>query len=610
MSSFIEGEYEDPSDYGSSSSGLSQGNAQTPTRKKNLRVATAVDFEPAEVISSEKLDAYLARFSVLFIDEDSARRGGIGTVYFASNSFGERFAVKVLNRQDTEDGDSDEISNLLKERGAALFREEFECHKKLSGLKGFPKLYGYCILFDRSALVMEWIEGISVKDAQPLLAIDDSGILPPIVVGRIGRDLFDAISRFSVLDDNAIHRDLSPANVMIRTSRLSLLEQIDEGFFDICIIDFGSASISNATEPSFTENTAFVRKATPNYAPPEMLIGGGDYSFCTHMRNSVKIDVYAGASILYELCSGRVPFDLGEALLNGESFYEYKKRNKPGTPQFPHRSNELLNRCLSHEPELAVSLELNGHDLSSFDQNLPESIDFVDKQLSDLLRPCLRAEQDERPEPAEVFGSLSSFCKHYYRNIELAYKGEPIIPCLIDGEPHGDADLLIEVRDAIRSVSKAASFAVLAIVILSAGILTAGTPISFDAASVSWQGSLLGFDISSLLVFPAILGFALSRNASKRKAFIGGTMGVAIGALASMLCLSGIKSEFSGFQDALLAALAASSFAAWCPVAMDYALEKIAPLARRIKRKVLPATRKIKALFGPTHDKKLPESAG
>ena len=610
MNNFIEGEYEDPSEFGSSSCALTQEGAHTPNRKKNLRVASVIDFEPAEVIPPEKLEAFLARFSVLFIDEDSARRGGIGTVYFASNSYGERFAVKTLNRDGSQDHISDEISDLLLERGTVLFREEFECHKKLSGLKGFPKLYGYCTLFDGPALVMECIEGVSIKDAQSMLSIDESGVLPPIVVGRIGRDLFDAISRLSILGDSAIHRDLSPANVMIRTSKLSLFEQVDEGFFDIYLIDFGSASIPCEKEPSFTENSSFVRKATPNYAPPEMLLEVNDESFSLHERSSTKIDVYAGASILFELCAGNVPFDLGEAIIKGESFYEYKKANKPAMLRFPHRTSDLLANCLAHEPELAVSLELNGHDLSASDQNLPDSIDFVDRQLSDLLCTCLRPEQEDRPEPDEVLGSLSSFCKYYYRNIELAYRGEPLIPCLVDGEPHGDADLLIEIRDAVRSVSKAASLAVLIVVALSAGFLTAGTPVFFDMGSFSWQGSLLGFDISALLVFPAFLGLAFSRSASKRKAFVLGTAAVVAGAIGSGLCLSGIRSESAGFQSALFAALAASSFAAWCPVAMDYALGKIMPLARRVKRKALPMIRRIKAQFAPTPDHDLPESVG
>ena len=94
----FEGEYEDPSTQEYSDQGISFAeDEELPEQKHNLKVVSPLGFEPAEALSPDQLDAYLARFSVLFLDEHSGRRGGIGTVYFASNPFGERFAVKALN---------------------------------------------------------------------------------------------------------------------------------------------------------------------------------------------------------------------------------------------------------------------------------------------------------------------------------------------------------------------------------------------------------------------------------------------------------------------------------------------------------------------------------
>lgn len=604
----FEGEYEDPSTQEYSDQGISFAeDEELPEQKHNLKVVSPLGFEPAEALSPDQLDAYLARFSVLFLDEHSGRRGGIGTVYFASNPFGERFAVKALNRSYDVSFASDAERRLLSEKAELLFHEEFECHKKLSGIKGFPKLYGYCSLSDKPALIMEWVEGISLRDAQAILSINDQGALYPIAAGRIGRDLFQAISRLSILGESVAHRDLSPANVMIRTSKASLFDQVDEGSFDICLIDFGSASFPRNDGFSFTENTAFVRKATPDYAPPEMLAEeNGTSSFGA--RNSTKIDVYAGASILFELCSGSVPFDLGEAFLADMPFAEYKKSNKPRTLSFPHRTQELFAQALAFEPELAVSLELSGHDLEEADQNLVESVDFVDRQLADLLAPCLRASQADRPESDEMYGALASFCRNYYRNIELAYQGEPLIPCMVDGEPHGDADLLIEIRDTVRSVSKAASFAVLAVVLASVGLLTAGTAVSFELGPVSWQGLLLGFDVAGLLISPAVLGFSLSRHKSKRKSFFGGSFGVLAGTLLAGFCITGISGASSEFRYALYAALAATSFAGWCPVVMDYAMARIVPLSRRLKRKGLSEGSRLNKLLPSFTGRELPDS--
>ena len=97
--SSFEGEYEDPSVQEYCEEAISVAdNEALPSQKCNLRVVSPLSFEPAEALSPEQSDAYLARFSVLLLDEQSGRHGGIGTVYYASNPFGERLAVKVPNR--------------------------------------------------------------------------------------------------------------------------------------------------------------------------------------------------------------------------------------------------------------------------------------------------------------------------------------------------------------------------------------------------------------------------------------------------------------------------------------------------------------------------------
>lgn len=576
--------------------------------KPRLRVVVPQAFEPAEAVSPEAMGAFLNRFSLLFVNEESARRGGVGTVYFASNPFGEHLAVKVLNFDEAEAIDDSQYK-LFKERAESLFAEEFECHKKVSGIKGFPRLFGCCGINDKPALVMEWIEGISLKDAQSILAINPEGAVSPLVAGRIGRDLFEVIARLSALDRTMAHRDLSPSNVMIRTSRVPLQEQIDEGAFDVCLIDFGSASRQSEQGTSFTQNTAFLRKATPDYAAPEMLEENPNEADL-HLRNSVKIDVYAGASILFELVSGYVPFDLDKAMAEGVSFYQLKCRETPRGILMPHATRESFLHSVSCEPELAVALELDGFDLGNPDQNLVESVDFVDRQLVDLLGACILADQAKRPNPEEVWGALRSFCAHYYRNIQLSYEGEPLIPCMVDGEPKADADLMIEIRDAIRSVTKSISYAVLAVVLFSAGLLTAGTWVSFNLFGFSWDGALSGFDTAFLLAFPAVLGFALGGWRKRSAAsFARGTGGVLVGAALAAACISGVKGATQGFQFALFAALAASSFAAWCPIVAEFALSAIAPMIRRIKRNALPGAEKLQNTLREGPSSSLPESS-
>ena len=78
----FEGEYEDPSTQEYSDQGISFAeDEELPEQKRNLKVVSPLGFEPAEALSPDQLDAYLARFSVLFLDEHSGRRGGIGACY-------------------------------------------------------------------------------------------------------------------------------------------------------------------------------------------------------------------------------------------------------------------------------------------------------------------------------------------------------------------------------------------------------------------------------------------------------------------------------------------------------------------------------------------------
>ena len=56
---------------------------------KNLHFIRIDAFEPACVVPGAGRDAYCRRFTTLFLDESSARSGGVGEVVRAVNAFGE-----------------------------------------------------------------------------------------------------------------------------------------------------------------------------------------------------------------------------------------------------------------------------------------------------------------------------------------------------------------------------------------------------------------------------------------------------------------------------------------------------------------------------------------
>mgnify|MGYP000034470828 FL=1 len=107
-----------------------------------LRLARVDGFEPAIALGQDELPAYLRRFTMLFADDATMRRGGIGRVTRAVNAQGEAVALKQLILPTRDEFDDDATHEALVAKFKAAFREEYECHRALSGLKGFPRLYG------------------------------------------------------------------------------------------------------------------------------------------------------------------------------------------------------------------------------------------------------------------------------------------------------------------------------------------------------------------------------------------------------------------------------------------------------------------------------------
>ncbi len=336
-----------------------------------LRLARVDGFEPAIALGQDELPAYLRRFTMLFADDATIRRGGIGRVTRAVNAQGEAVALKQLILPTRDEFDDDATHEALVAKFKAAFREEYECHRALSGLKGFPRLYGWGEVDGVPAIVMEWVEGETLARLRSRLAVDDAGRLSPLVAARLGRDLFDLLCRMSLVGEGFVHRDISPANIMVRTARLPLDRQLAEGTFDLCLIDFGS---SLALEPasavagtggkaSFTERYATLRRATVAYAPPEMLTD--DIPDLRALRMSPAIDVYAAASTVYELIAGVAPYGAAPSTSGASgsrkktrdiaSPYRLKMDTRPDYPIGAHAPGCDLTQLLRREPDVALA---------------------------------------------------------------------------------------------------------------------------------------------------------------------------------------------------------------------------------------------------------------
>ncbi len=390
---------------------------------QGMRLVRVADFSAPLSLSDADRPSYVRRFVTLFVSQGQGHRGGTGRVEHARNAQGEHLALKLLSLPHRRDGETEEDHERRVRASHAAFEREYECHILLSGLKGFPRLYGRGTVDGVPCIVMEWVEGITLDRVRRQLAVDGSGRVSPLVAARLGRDLFDLVARMGYVEGGFVHRDISPRNVMVRTSRLSLEQQVDEGVFDLYLIDFGSSAESEPRSTSFTSENAVFRGATADFAPPEML--SDDIPGLAELRKSPAIDVYAAASVVYQLACGQAPYDLHAVGEDGAPVSPYRAKMAAPAPAavMAHaRADELLE-ALACEPEVAVAVQ-HAQDKLSAPMGVSEAADalsFVDEQLGIVLGDCLARGQSERPDAAAVRDALSSFSIHYADNVERSF---------------------------------------------------------------------------------------------------------------------------------------------------------------------------------------------
>lgn len=560
-----------------------------------LRLARVDGFEPAVALGTDELPAYLRRFTMLFANDATMRRGGIGRVTRAVNAQGEAVALKQLILPTRDEFDDDVAHEALVTKFKAAFREEYECHRALSGLKGFPRLYGWGEVDGVPAIVMEWVEGETLARLRPRFAVDDAGRLSPLVAARLGRDLFDLLCRMSLVGEGFVHRDISPANIMVRTARLPLDRQLAEGTFDLCLIDFGS---SLALEPasavagtggkeSFTERYATLRRATVAYAPPERLTD--DIADLRVLRMSPAIDVYAAASTVYELIAGVAPYEVapGTSGTSGSrkktrdiaSPYRLKMDTRPDYPAGAHAPGCDLTQLLRREPDVALAAAEQAQQmgLEPDSEELRDALAFVDAQLFDVVMACLSCNQGDRPEPAAVEAALTTFCDHYAQNVGRSLRGEPLTPCPMDASGR-------VARRAAMIGAAAVCGLVWAVVVVSAALLASGARMTVAVGHISWSGTLPGIVAALALALPGMAGIAVGAMAhDRRTGFLQGVLALSACEVPVLIAVACIVFSQRAVASGFVAALIATYALTWFLLAMGFAFELPVVSARRAK---------------------------
>ena len=289
------------------------------TYDTDMNIIALSPFEPNAMFATSEDPDTIRRFTTLL--DCGAVGGGSHHLRKVANTEGETFALKTLWPLDSREENGPAVTP----SGIKTLTEEYRNLAAVSLLSGFAKTYGYGYTGNTPAILMEWIEGLPLRDAVAELTDPaEGGRIPANTVAAIGKRLGEILLGAQKLDAPFVHRDLSLRNIIIRTTRRPLAQQIAHCSFDICLVDLGSSSIKRS-DPSFTMSTGIWRNGTPEFAPPEML--SSDIPELAPLRTSPSIDTYELCSVLYTLYAGHTPYRLNEHL--DHSPYLYKIEHEP-----------------------------------------------------------------------------------------------------------------------------------------------------------------------------------------------------------------------------------------------------------------------------------------
>lgn len=345
----------------------------TPQSDSTTVLFQLESFDTAAPVNPANEELAKRRFMTLIVKADRSSHGNTGLVLQAHNTSNERFAVKVLADNtlmralgtNTPSRTADESAMHLANT-AALF-EEYRNLCRVSHLRGFPHVYGYGTCQGEPLILMEWIEGTSLDKVASMLPHDGEGVTCA-ATASVGCAVLGTLLSTQNLETPLVHRDLSPANIMFRTNELGIDEQVRTLAFKPCLVDMGS-SVPALGSDTLTQRADIWRYATPAYAAPEMLTR--DIPNIAELRRSPSVDVYAIASILYELYSGHTPFRAARHQAHGvSSYYLLKTQNEP-EPLVAHKGD--------------------------------------DQAFADLIMSCLVTDQASRPSEREFYEGLLAF---------------------------------------------------------------------------------------------------------------------------------------------------------------------------------------------------------
>ena len=284
-------------------------------------------------------------------------RGGMADVYKGFQPSLDRYvAIKVLHPSMVDD----------KEFVGRFQREA----KSVAALRhpNIIQVFDYDSQGDTYYMVMEYIDGPTLKAA--LEEVHRRREQVPLEVAlRIVSDVGGALSYAH--EAGVVHRDVKPANILLdRSGR-------------IILTDFGVAKILTGTKVTVTGTVL----GTPAYMSPEQ--GMGEHG-------DSRSDIYSLGVVLYELATGRLPFDADTPLaVLLKHVHDPLPLPRQVNPSLPEEVERIILKALAKDPsDRYASVQAMLAEIAA----LPPSV--VPRQLPGGLTTRILAEQSSPPAAA------------------------------------------------------------------------------------------------------------------------------------------------------------------------------------------------------------------
>ncbi|MDT0392560.1 serine/threonine-protein kinase [Streptomyces sp. DSM 41921] len=237
-------------------------------------------------------------------------RGSAGTVWLGEGPEGP-VAIKLL-REDLA-SDQELVGRFVQERTALLGLE----HPHVVSVRD--------LVVDGNdlALVMDLVRGTDLRTR-----LDRDRRLAPEAAVAIAADIADGLAAAHAA--GVVHRDVKPENVL-----LDMQGPLGPGGSHRALLtDFGVAKLIDT--PRRTKATKII--GTPDYLAPEIVEG---------LPPRASVDIYALATVLYELLAGFTPFGGGHP---GAVLRRHVTETVVPLPGIPDELWQLLVQCLAKAP--------------------------------------------------------------------------------------------------------------------------------------------------------------------------------------------------------------------------------------------------------------------